>query len=186
MVDPPGVATSSHSTLASVVHRLCEFERGIEHASSPSNVKMKVRIAIVPGNGSGNVERSNWYGWMKQQLNHPARSECVLRNMPDPIFARSSIWLPFMENELGCDSESIIVGHSSGAAAAMRYAETRRVRGLVLVSAYTTDGGDETEKKSGYFDKPWEWDAIKRNAGFIIQFASKDDPYLPWQVLLGC
>ena len=143
---------------------------------------MIVRVAIVPGNGSGSVERSNWYGWAQQQLQRPPRSECMLRDMPDPVYARETIWLPFMEKELGCGPDTIIIGHSSGAVAAMRYAETRRVAGIVLVSAYTTDGGDETERTSGYFGRPWDWDAMKRNAGFIIQFASKDDPYLPWQV----
>ena len=137
-----------------------------------------VRIVIVPGNGAGNVERCNWYGWLKNQLN--TRSECLLKNMPDPVYAREKIWLPFMEKELGCGPDSIIVGHSSGAAAAMRFAETRKVMGIVLVSAYTTDGGDETERTSGYFDRSWDWAAIKENAGFIVQFASEDDPFLPW------
>ena len=40
---------------------------------------------------------------------------------------------------------------SSGAAAGMRYAETHQIKGLVLVSAYTSDLGDEVEKTSGYF-----------------------------------
>ena len=86
------------------------------------------RVAIVPGNGTGNVERCNWYGWLKGHLNRPPRSECRLLNMPDPVYARENIWLPFMEKELGCGPDTIIVGHSSGAAAAMRFAETRRVR----------------------------------------------------------
>lgn len=37
------------------------------------------------------------------------------------------------------------------------------------MSAYTTDQGDATERASGYFNRPWEWDKIKQNAGFIIQ-----------------
>lgn len=28
----------------------------------------KVRIVIVPGNGGGDVERSNWYGWLRDKL----------------------------------------------------------------------------------------------------------------------
>ena len=72
------------------------------------------------------------------------------------------------------------MGHSSGAAAAMRYAETHRVLGLVLVSAYTSHLGDDLEKGSGYFDDPWQWDSIKTNTKFLVQFASKDDPFLPW------
>ena len=39
----------------------------------------------------------------------------------------SSIWLPFMKDELGVDENTIIIGHSSGACAAVRFAETLKV-----------------------------------------------------------
>jgi hypothetical protein len=48
------------------------------------------------------------------------------------------------------------------------------------VSAYTSDQGDELEARSGYFNRPWEWDKIRSNAGFVVQFGSTDDPFLPW------
>lgn len=48
------------------------------------------------------------------------------------------------------------------------------------MSAYTSDQGDPTEAASGYFSRPWRWDAIRANAGFVVQFASVDDPFLPW------
>ena len=35
----------------------------------------------------------------------------------------------------------------------MRFAETRRVRGIVLVSACVTDLGDENERSSGYYSR---------------------------------
>ena len=33
---------------------------------------------------------------------------------------------------------------------------------------------------AGYFDKPWEWDKIRANTGFIVQFSSRDDPLVPF------
>lgn len=51
------------------------------------------------------------------------------RNMPDPVAAREGVWLPFMRRELGVGPDTVVVGHSSGAAAAMRLAETDRVAG---------------------------------------------------------
>ncbi|XP_073648716.1 serine hydrolase RBBP9 isoform X9 [Tursiops truncatus] len=97
------------------------------------------------------------------------------------VTARESIWLPFMETELHCDEETIIIGHSSGAIAAMRYAETHRVCAIVLVSAYTSDLGDDNERASGYFSRPWQWEKIKANCPHIVQFGSTDDPFLPWK-----
>ncbi|EFJ49587.1 hypothetical protein VOLCADRAFT_101873 [Volvox carteri f. nagariensis] len=143
-----------------------------------------ITVAIVPGNGAGDVENCNWYGWLKAQLQSrwpETQVRVMLRNMPDPVRARETVWLPFMANHLNCGENSIIVGHSSGAAAGMRFAETSKVLGLVLVAAYVSDLGDANEAASGYFNRPWEWEKIKANASFITQFASRDDPFLPWR-----
>ncbi|KAM8945480.1 serine hydrolase RBBP9 [Pelodytes ibericus] len=139
-----------------------------------------LKAVIVPGNGGGNVESCLWYGWTKRKLDKISDFQCLLRNMPDPFTAREEIWLPFMKSELQCDARTIIIGHSSGAAAAMRFAEKHQVYAVILVSAYTSDLGDENEKESGYFSRPWEWEKIKSNCRFIIQFGSTDDPFLPW------
>lgn len=138
------------------------------------------KVAIIPGNGSGDIFHANWYGWAYKKINEISGVSCDLRNMPDPCTARESIWIPFMHNEMKCDENTIIIGHSSGAEAAMRYAETYKVKGIILVSACHTDLGDENEKASGYYNRPWEWEKIKENTGFIVQFGSTDDPFIPW------
>ena len=105
------------------------------------------RVVIVPGNGcSGEVRDANWYGWLEQQLvADGAFEEVVLRNMPDPVVARESVWVPFLRDELACDARTIVVGHSSGAEAAMRLAETTALGGIVLVAACHTDLGSPSE-----------------------------------------
>ena len=70
--------------------------------------------------------------------------------MPDPVTARRSIWLPSMKDELGVDEQTVIIGHSSGACAAIRFAETNPVAGIVLVGAYTSGGRQETENVKGF------------------------------------
>ena len=141
---------------------------------------MGSKFVILPGNGPGDVECSNWYGWARDKLNKIDGVTAVLENMPDPVSARQEIWLPFMQHTLGCDENTIIIGHSSGAAAAMRFTETHAVKGLILVSTAISDLGCPNERLSGYFDRPWKWDAIKKNSGFIVQFGSTDDPFIPW------
>ncbi|XP_005214401.1 putative hydrolase RBBP9 isoform X3 [Bos indicus x Bos taurus] len=106
------------------------------------------KAVIIPGNGGEDVATHGWYGWVKRELEQIPGFQCLSKNMPDPITARESIWLPFMEMELHCDEETIIIGHSSGAIAAMRYAETHRVYAIVLVAAYTSDLGDANERAS--------------------------------------
>ncbi|KAL8622019.1 putative hydrolase rbbp9 [Nucella lapillus] len=151
-----------------------------EHKKRKMAEATGTKVVIAPGNGAGEVKRSNWYGWLEKKL-IKAGVACILQNFPDPVKARESVWLPFMEKELSCDSDTIIVGHSSGAEAAMRYAETHKVKGIVLVSACVTDLGEESERISGYYNRPWQWDAIKANVQFAAQFGSTDDPFLPWE-----
>ena len=48
-----------------------------------------------------------------------------------------------------------------------------------MVGACHTDLDDESEKVSRYYDHPWDWDAIKANQNWILQFHSTDDPFIP-------
>jgi predicted alpha/beta hydrolase family esterase len=105
--------------------------------------------------------------------------EPVLDNMPDPVRAREKIWVPFMRNKLNVGAGTVVIGHSSGAVAAMRLAEEHAVKGLVLVSACHTDLGSKSERQAGYYSRPWQWEKIKANAGFILQYHSDDDPFIP-------
>jgi pimeloyl-ACP methyl ester carboxylesterase len=70
-------------------------------------------------------------------------------------------------------SGTVVVGHSSGAEAAMRLAETTKLRAIVLVSACHTDLGIESERASGYYSRPWLWDAIRSNTAHIVQFGAE-------------
>ena len=72
-----------------------------------------------------------------------------------------------VEEELGASPACVVVGHSSGAVAALRLAERRRLRGIVVIAGYDSDLGDANERASGYFDRPFQWDVIRANCGFV-------------------
>lgn len=107
--------------------------------------------------------------------------EVVLKDMPDPYDARESVWLPFLLEVCKADENTIIIGHSSGAEACMRLLENHKLLGAVLVCACHTDLGCESEAIAGYYNRPWNWEAIKGHVGpfGITQFHSNDDPFIP-------
>ena len=78
-------------------------------------------MVIVPGNGGGGpVRDANWYGWLEEEL--LARGVTVeIGDMPDPVYAREEIWVPFIVDTLAGGEakvqDTVFVGHSSGAAA---------------------------------------------------------------------
>ena len=135
------------------------------------------KAIFIHGNGGGTGSDA-WYPWCVSELKK-YNIRALAPDFPDPLLARAQYWLPFLENELKSDENTVLVGHSSGALAAMRFAESRKIKGSILIGASHTDLGDEDEKKSGYFDSPWDWTAIRENQQWIIQFASTDDPYIP-------
>jgi predicted alpha/beta hydrolase family esterase len=135
------------------------------------------KVIFIPGNGGGSTEYE-WFPWVKTELE---KLGCVVISpgtYPDPIVARMDVWLPYIES-FGTDENTILIGWSSGALAAMRYAETHKILGTVLVAPCHTDLGLQSEKESGYYDVPWEWDKIKNNQKWIVQFSSTNDPFIP-------
>ena len=119
-----------------------------------------------------------WYPYAKAEL-EKAGIVVVAKNMPDPELGSMKYWIPFIEGQIGDGPDKILIGHSTGAVAIMRYLEIHKILGAVLVGACYTDLGFESEKRSGYYDKGWKWDVIKKNADWILQFASLNDPYIP-------
>ncbi len=141
-----------------------------------------MKIVLIPGMGCHPVARSNWYSWFAEEMNKRPSVQCVLRDFPDPNKCRESIWVPFIRDQIGLDAETIVVGHSSGAACAMRLLESQsipKLRGVVLVAAAHTDLGDEGERRSQYFNRPWNWEQMKLGAERIACFHGDDDPLIP-------
>lgn len=138
---------------------------------------MKTRIIFIHGNQS-----THWsFGfapWLKEEL-EKLGFETFFETFPDSIIARSEYWLPFLKNHVKAGKNDVIVGWSSGAVAAMRYAEANKIKGSVLISPCYTDLDDDLEKQSGYFAKPWQWEKIKENQNKIALFYGDDDPYIP-------
>lgn len=138
----------------------------------------KPKIIIIPGNGDSHIETDNWYAWVRDELKGRGY-EVIAEDMPDPVAAHANIWLPHIEKVFKADENTIIIGHSSGGVAVLRYLESHKLLGVIVIGVNYTDLGDEGERESGFYKNPWQWDKIKSNAKWIAQFASTDDPCIP-------
>ena len=138
---------------------------------------MKPRIIYIHGNGCTHWSFS-FSVWLKKEL-EKLEFETFFETFPDSIIARSEYWLPFLKDYIRAGENDVIVGWSSGAVAAMRYAESNKIKGSVLISPSYTDLGDELEKQSGYYNKPWDWKSIKKNQEKIALVYGDDDPFIP-------
>jgi uncharacterized protein len=136
----------------------------------------QVKAIFIHGNG-GSTAGDHWLPWLERELT-ALGIDVVNETFPDNVKARAEFWLPHLEL-LGADEHTILIGHSSGALAAMRYAETHQVLGSVLVGVCHTDLGDSFEAASGYYAAPWQWERIRSHQQWIAIYNSTDDPHIP-------
>lgn len=141
------------------------------------DVQMKTRFIFIHGNSTEHWSYG-WASWLKDEL-EKLGAATFFETMPDSIIARSEYWLPFIKNHIKAGENDVLIGWSSGAVAAMRYAENNLVLGSVLISPCYTDLDDDLEKQSGYYDSPWQWGKIKSNQNKIALIWGDDDPYIP-------
>ncbi len=137
---------------------------------------MPARAILIHGNG-GCTAADIWLPSVERELT-VLGLDVTNHTFPDNVKARASHWLPHLE-ELGADENTILIGHSSGAVAAMRYAETHRLLGSILVGVCYTDLGDSFEAASGYYAAPWQWPRIREHQQWIAIYNSVDDPHIP-------
>jgi pimeloyl-ACP methyl ester carboxylesterase len=133
-------------------------------------------VILIHGNG-GCTAGDIWFPWLEREC-AALGFRVINQTFPDNVKARARFWLPHLE-QLGADENTILIGHSSGAVAAMRYAETHRLFGSILVGVCHTDLGDSGEAESGYYSAPWQWERIRDNQRWIAIYQSTDDPLIP-------
>lgn len=136
-----------------------------------------IKVIFIHGNDSMSWSFA-WTPWLKDELKKLGL-EVVFETFPDSILARKKYWLPFLKNYLKADERSLLIGWSSGAVAAMKYAEKNKIFGSILISPSYTDLGLEDEKISGWYDEPWIWNEIRKNQDKICLMYSKNDEFIP-------
>ena len=142
----------------------------------PFSSSPRPKVILLHGNG-GSTAGDIWLPWLERAL-AALGVPVINRTFPDNVKARARFWLPFLES-LVTDDQTVLVGHSSGAVAALRYAETHVLLGSILVGVCHTDLGDSGEAASGYYGAPWQWEQIRAHQEWIAIFNSTDDPHIP-------
>ncbi|MBI4836052.1 MAG: alpha/beta hydrolase [Candidatus Abawacabacteria bacterium] len=135
------------------------------------------KIIFIHGNGAMHWSFA-WTPWLKVELTK-LNIHTTFETFPDSILARKQYWLSFLKDYLKADEHSLLIGWSSGAVAALRYAEYNKVWGSILIAPCYTDLGLESEKISGFYDEPWNWQKIKKHQQKIALFYSKNDELIP-------
>ena len=145
--------------------------------------RMPFRVIVLHGAHGG--PETNWFPWLHEVLE--AEGIEVLRpRFPTPVGQSLSAWIDAYDLALRpfAPAPTILVGHSLGAAFALRLIErdVQPVAGLFLAAGFVGALGlpeYDTINRS-FFAAPFDWPAIRGRTGRAVRcWAGDDDPYVP-------
>ena len=146
----------------------------------------KKKVIIV--HGCGGSSNNDWIPWLKEELKK-RDLEVIALDMPDTEKPEIAKWVGFLSlNIKSTDKNLILVGHSIGCQAILRYLEktNKKVEATILVAPWMhldeqtiKEEGEESIKIS----KPWmetliDFNKIRMLSKFVCIF-SDNDPYVP-------
>lgn len=130
--------------------------------------------------GTGDSNQDNWLPWLKKELEEIG-FKVFAPNLPQADKPDLKNWLEYVFKNWDFDSDSLIVGHSSGGVTALKILEelpkSKRVKLTIPVAAFKDDLGWDV--LSNFFEEPFNWEKIRNSSEKIIIFHSDNDPYVP-------
>ena len=142
-------------------------------------------LRVVVLHGAHGSPDTNWFPWLHSALE--AHGLEVLRpSLPTPQGQFLTAWLDAYERSVADfpPAPTVLVGHSLGAAFALRLVEraTQPVTGLFLVAGFIGALGlpDYDPINASFFATPFDWAGIRARKGRACRcWAGNDDPYVP-------
>ena len=141
------------------------------------------RVVILHGARGG--PDTNWFPWLHAALEADG-TEVVRPRFPTPVDQSLDAWLDVYRQtvELLPQAPTILVGHSLGAAFALRLVERARrpLAGLFLAAGFIGPLGlpDYDAINRSFFSDAFDWPRIGALKGRACRcWAGDDDPYVP-------
>lgn len=132
--------------------------------------------------GTAASPSDNWFMWLKGKLVGEGY-KVWLPQLPHAEQPNPETYNTFLlaDKDFTIDSDTVLIGHSSGAVAILRLLEqlpeTTAVKAAILVSAFEDDLGWDSLKD--LFREPLDFDRISSRCDTFIFLHSDNDPHVP-------
>lgn len=146
------------------------------------------RIYIIHGwNGSPNEPMLQWLKINLEKAGH----KVTVPAMPEPDIPKIETWLRKLKEVIESDGDTILIGHSVGCQAVLRYVETLpeglKIAGVVLIAPWM-ELDAETIKEEGkgvieiarpWIETPINFEKVRNQIGQVVAIFSDDDKFVP-------
>ena len=127
--------------------------------------------------GTKGYPENNWFPWLKEQLQTRGH-HVIAPQFPINEDQNLSNWFKTLE-DCEINDNTIIVGHSVGAAFIPSIAEKYSFRAAFLVCGFCRKLGlDFDSALETFVEKDFDWKRIRSNCSRYYQINSSDDPYV--------
>lgn len=138
-------------------------------------------MKIVLIHGYKATSNSNFFPWLKEELRKLGH-DVFAPDLPNPETPDPEEWTKALVESVGpIDDETIVVGHSLGAAAALRFLEAAEAystpKACVLISPPWMIRSDDLR---GFFLSELDFDVLMWKASKFVIIHSKDDDKIPF------
>ena len=135
--------------------------------------------------GTGANPDMHWFPWLDEKLKQNGY-EVIRPNFPTPENQSLENWLDvFNQYNDKLDSDSILIGHSTGAVFVLNVLEKydQKIAGSFLVSGFIGPLGleDFDPLNKTFAERDFNWQKIRDNSEKFFIYNSKDDPYVPFR-----
>lgn len=142
---------------------------------------MGKRVIIIHGYGAKPEE--SWRPWLKRELEEH-QAEVSIPAMPNTHHPRVHDWVHTITEVIGRpDTECVLVGHSLGCIAILRYLESltvdQEIGKVILIAGFYEDLGERFSELRSFIDTPVNWAEIRTHCSDFHVIHSDDDTAVP-------
>ena len=143
-------------------------------------------MKVILMHGKNTNPEDKWYPWFREQLEKKG-VKTYIPELPNPSNPKIDEWLSVLK-KLNPDEETILVGHSRGGIAVLRYLEKipkdKKIKKIILLatnSGFIKSVAIPSESNYGFYTKDgYDFNKIKLHCNNFVVFHSKDDKWVPF------
>src|SRR5579872_3230075 len=137
-----------------------------------------MKNAIILHSTSNSVD-DNWYPWLKEELLKKGYKVWV-PSLPDSNKPNIEKYNNFIFPQWEFDSDSVLIGHSSGAVAILGILENLpegvAIDRAILVAGFKDNEDLKWASLKELFERPFQWEKIRTHCKKFIILHSDNDP----------